>query len=164
MEIIKPSFGLIFWMLIGFGILFFILAKYAWPIISKSIADREQKIEEQLAAAAQAREDMKNLKSEHQALLTLAKEERDTILADARKLRDKLYDEAKDKADEEAQQIIKDAKKAINFEKMKAMTEMKNEIANMSIEIAEKILRQELADKDKQEKLVDKWINEVNLN
>jgi F-type H+-transporting ATPase subunit b len=151
-------------MLIGFGILFFILAKYAWPIISKSIADREQKIEEQLAAAAQAREDMKNLKSEHQALLTLAKEERDTILADARKLRDKLYDEAKDKADEEAQQIIKDAKKAINFEKMKAMTEMKNEIANMSIEIAEKILRQELADKDKQEKLVDKWINEVNLN
>ena len=164
MEIIKPSFGLIFWMLISFGILFFILAKYAWPIISKSIADREQKIEEQLAAAAQAREDMKNLKSEHQALLTLAKEERDTILADARKLRDKLYDEAKDKADEEAQQIIKDAKKAINFEKMKAMTEMKNEIANMSIEIAEKILRQELADKDKQEKLVDKWINEVNLN
>ncbi len=164
MEIIKPSFGLIFCMLIGFGILIFILAKYAWPIISKSIADREQKIEEQLAAAAQAREDMKNLKSEHQALLTLAKEERDTILADARKLRDKLYDEAKDKADEEAQQIIKDAKKAINFEKMKAMTEMKNEIANMSIEIAEKILRQELADKDKQEKLVDKWINEVNLN
>lgn len=164
MELITPSFGLIFWMLLGFGILFFILAKFAWPVIIKSITDREKRIEEQLSEAAKAREEMKNLKSEHEALLVQAKEERDAILSEARKMSEKMYDDAKEKAANEAQLLIEDAKKSIHFEKMKAVTDIKNEIAQMSIEIAEKVLMEELADKEKQEALVAKWLKDVNIN
>ena len=164
MSLITPSFGLIFWMLVGFGILFFILAKYAWPFIVNTIKAREQRIESQLLEAEKVRQDMANLKSEHQVLLAQAKEERDQILADARKMRDRLYEEAKEKANNEAKAIVEDAKNAIHFEKMKAMTDIKNEIANMSIEIAEKILREELSDQNKQEALVSKWMDDVHLN
>ncbi|MBO4232161.1 MAG: F0F1 ATP synthase subunit B [Bacteroidales bacterium] len=164
MELITPSTGLLFWMLVGFGILFFILAKFAWPIVMNAINGREEKIESQLAEAERVRNDMKNLKSEHQALLVQAKEERDQILADARKIREKLYEETKETANREAQAIIAEAKNAIHYEKMKAMTDIKNEIANMSIEIAEKILRQELSEKDKQEELVNNLLKDINLN
>src|SRR5574344_783459 len=164
MELITPSFGLLFWMLIGFGILFFILAKFAWPVIIKSITAREKHIEEQLSEAAKARKEMKNLKSEHEALLLKAKEERDSILAEARKISEKMYEEAKEKANKEAQILIEDAKKAIFYEKMKAVTEIKNEIAQMSIEIAEKVLGEELSDKPRQEALVAKWVKDVNIN
>jgi len=85
-------------------------------------------------------------------------------LADARKIRDKLYEESKEKAYQEAQLIVEEARNAIHFEKMKAMTEIKNEIANMSIEIAEKVLQKELSDKTQQEKLVNEWIKELNFN
>ena len=164
MELITPSFGLLFWMLIGFGILFFILAKFAWPVIIKSITAREKHIEEQLSEAAKARQEMKNLKSEHEALLLKAKEERDSILAEARKISEKMYEEAKEKANKEAQILIEDAKKAIFYEKIKAVTEIKNEIAQMSIEIAEKVLGEELSDKPRQEALVAKWVKDVNIN
>ncbi|MDR1758749.1 MAG: F0F1 ATP synthase subunit B [Bacteroidales bacterium] len=164
MELITPSFGLIFWMLLGFGILFFVLAKFAWPVIIKMLSEREKHIEEQLSAANLVREDMSRLQSEHQRLLVEAKEERDKILADARKLREKLAEETKAKANEEANAIIAEAKQAIHFEKMKAMVEIKNEIANLSIEIAEKVLRHELSDKTQQETLVSRWMQEVNLN
>ena len=164
MELITPSFGLLFWMLLGFGILFFILAKFAWPVIVKSINDREKRISEQLAEAAKAREEMKNLKSDHEKLLVQAKEERDAILAEARKISEQMYEEAKEKAVKESQRILEDAQKVIHFEKMKAVTDIKNEIAQMSIEIAEKVLREELADKNKQESLVADWIKGMNIN
>lgn len=164
MALITPSFGLIFWMLLGFGILFFILYKFAWPFITNTIAAREHRIESQLMEAEKVRQDMANLKSEHQVLLAQAKEERDQILADARKMRDKLYEEAKEKANNEAKAIVEDAKNAIHFEKMKAMTDIKNEIANLSIDIAEKLIRKELSDKDKQEQLIEDWMKEINLN
>lgn len=164
MELITPSFGLLFWMLIGFGILFFILAKFAWPIIIKSITAREKRIEDQLSEAAKARQEMKNLKSEHEALLVKAKEERDAILSEARKISEKMYEDAKEKANKEAQILIEDAKKTIYYEKMKAVTDIKNEIAQMSIEIAEKVLMEELSDKSKQEHLVAKWVKDININ
>lgn len=164
MNLITPSFGLLFWMLLGFGILFFILAKFAWPIIIKAINRREAYITEQLNAATKAREEMKNLKSEHEALLVKAKEERDAILAEARKMSEKLYEDAKAKSAREAQLMIDDAKQTIHFEKMKAITDIKNEIAQMSIEIAEKVLTEELSDKQKQEELVAKWVKDVSIN
>ena len=164
MNLITPSFGLLFWMLIGFGILFFILAKFVWPIILGSITKRNNFIVEQLSEAEHVRQEMQNLKTEHNELLVQAKEERDNILADARKLRDQMYEDAKCKASSEANEIIESAKKAIHYEKMKAMTDIKNEIANMSIEIAEKILTEELADKPKQEALVSKLIKDIQLN
>ena len=164
MELITPSFGLFFWMLIGFAILFFILKKFAWPVITKLISEREKYIEEQLTAAEKVRQDMGNLQAEHQKLLKEAKEERDMILADARKMRDKMYEDAKKKSATEANAIIEEAKQAIHYEKMKAVTDIKNEIANMSIEIAEKLLRQELSDKEKQEALVTGWMKEFEMN
>ena len=164
MELITPSFGLFFWMLIGFAILFLILKIFAWPIIIKLISEREKHIEEQLTAAEMVRQDMGKLQAEHQKLLVKAKEERDLILSDARKIRDKMYEEAKKKSADEANVIIEEAKRTIHYEKMKAIIDIKNEIANMSIEIAEKLLRQELSDKEKHEALVTSWMKEFEMN
>lgn len=164
MNLITPSFGLLFWMIIGFGILVVILGVFAWPIIIGAITKREKYIEEQLNAANKAREEMKNLKSDHEALLAKAKEERDAILSEARKMSEKMYEDAKVKADIEAQRLIDEAKTTIHYEKMKAVTDIKNEIAQMSIEIAEKVLMKELSDKTKQQELVAEWVKDVNIN
>ncbi len=164
MELIKPSFGLIFWMLLGFGIFFFILAKFAWPVITKGIASRNKKIQDQLDEAERVHAELENLHLKHEQMLAEAKAERDDILNEARVISEKLKEDAKLKADAEAQSIIADAKQAIQMEKMKAITDLKNEIANFSINIAEKIMTEELSDKERQEKLIEKWVNESNLN
>lgn len=164
MELIKPSFGLIFWMLIGFGILFFILAKFAWPIITKGIASRNQKIADQLTEAAKIHEEMLSLNKKHEEMMVVAKQERDAILAEARKVSDELYEKAKLKAAAESQAMIEDAKKAIYYEKMKAITDAKNAIANFSIDIAQKVITEELKDRDKQEALVEKWLEDCHFN
>lgn len=163
-SLIKPSFGLLFWMIIGFGILVFILAKFAWPVITKSIAKREDYISTQLAEAERIKNELAGMEQKHAEMLAEAKSERDKILADARKISEKMYDEAKEKASAESTRMLEDAKKAIEFEKKKAMTDIKNEIANLSIDIAEKVLRQELSDKQKQEQLIENWVKELNLN
>ena len=164
MELIKPSFGLIFWMLIGFGILFLILAKYAWPVITKMIAEREKFIQQQLTEAENVRQEMRNLKSEHQQLLIEAKDERDKILADARKMVEKMNDDAKLRREKETDAMMAETRAAIENEKMKALTEIKNEIANLSIDVAEKILREELKDSSKQEELIHKWVEELKIS
>ncbi len=164
MELITPDFGLIFWMLIGFGLLFFLLAKFAWPVITKSIAERENYIQEQLDAAAKVKDEMKNLQSEHQLLLAEAKEERDKILADARKIVEKMNEDAKVLRDKEHEARMAETKVIIHNEKMRAITDIKNEIAQLSIDIAEKILRDELTSKERQEQIVHKWVDELNLN
>lgn len=161
MELIKPGIGLIFYMIIGFGILFWILKKFAWPIILKSIHSREEEIDKQLHLAEQAKLEIKNLHSQHEVLLQQAKEERDNILAEARKVSEKMYEEAKQKSYEESQRIIENAKQTIHYEKMKALTDVQNFAANLSIEIAEKVLGDELSDKVRQEKLVHKLAEEV---
>ena len=164
MNLITPDFGLIFWMLIGFGILFFILAKFAWPIITKAISQREEYIQEQLDAADTVKKEMKNLKAEHHQLLQEAKEERDKILADARKMVEKMNEEARILRDEEHDARMAETKIAIQNEKMKALTDIKNEIALLSIDVAEKILSEELSTQTKQEEMISKWVNELNLN
>ena len=151
-------------MLVGFGIFFFILAKYAWPVITKGIASRNKKIQDQLDEAERVHAELENLNLKHEQMLAQAKAERDDILNEARAISEKLKEDAKLKADAEAQSIIADAKQAIQMEKMKAITDLKNEIANFSINIAEKIMTEELSDKEKQEKLIEKWVNESNLN
>ena len=164
MELITPSFGLIFWMLIGFGILFFILAKFAWPVITGGIASRNKKISDQLEEAAKIHEEMESLNKKHEEMLVQAKAERDAILAEARKVSGELYDQAKQKAAAESQAMIEDAKKAIYYEKMKAITDAKNAIANFSIDIAQKVIAEELSDREKQEKLVEKWMDDLHFN
>lgn len=164
MELITPSFGLIFWMLIGFGILFFILAKFAWPVITNGIASRNKKISDQLEEAAKIHEEMESLNKKHEEMLVQAKAERDAILSEARKVSGELYDQAKQKAAAESQAMIEDAKKAIYYEKMKAITDAKNAIANFSIDIAQKVIAEELSDREKQEKLVEKWTEDLHFN
>lgn len=164
MELIKPSFGLIFWMLLGFAILFFILAKFAWPVITKGIASRNKKIQDQLDEAERIHAELQSLNLKHEEMLAQAKAERDDILNEARVISQKIQEQAKQRADAEAQQIVADAKQTIQMEKMKAITDLKNEIANFSINIAEKIMTEELSDKQKQEKLIEKWVSEGNLN
>lgn len=163
-SLITPSFGLLFWMLIGFSILVFILAKYAWPVITQSITKREEYIETQLAEAEKIKNEMTNLSKKHDEMMAKTKAERDKILADARKISEKMYEEAKMKANEETAAMLEEAKKSIDFEKMKAITDIKNEIANLSIDIAEKVLRNELSDKDKQNQLIENWMKEFNMN
>ena len=151
-------------MLVGFGIFFFILAKYAWPVITQGIASRNKKIQDQLDEAERVHAELENMNIKHEQMLAQAKAERDDILNEARAISEKLKEDAKLKADTEAQSIIADAKQAIQMEKMKAITDLKNEIANFSINIAEKIMTEELSDKEKQEKLIEKWVNESQLN
>ncbi len=164
MELVQPGIGLIFWMILSFSILLWILAKFAWKPIMKGLKEREDTIDEALNAANKTKEEMKELKFSNEQLLKEAKEERDNILRDARHVKENIIEEAKEKANEEANRIVDNAKEAIKHEKMAAITEMKNELASLSIEIAEKILKDELSATDKQKKLIDKLIKDVSDN
>jgi F-type H+-transporting ATPase subunit b len=164
MELVQPGLGLIIWMTIAFAILLWILAKFAWKPIMKGLKEREDSIDEALNAANKAKEEMKELEFSNEQLLKEAKEERDVILRDARKVKESIIEEARKKANVEANRIVANAKESIQFEKMAAITEMKNELASLSIEIAEKILKEELSAKDKHKKLIERLINEVSDN
>lgn len=164
MELVQPGLGLIFWMTLSFAIVIWILGKYAWKPIMKSLKEREDSIDEALHAADKAREKMQQLKVGNEELLQQAKEERDNILRDARKVKDKIIEDARGKANDEANRIVENAKVRIENEKMAAMTELKNQIASLSIEIAEKILQQELSEEKKQKDYIRKLIDEVNFN
>lgn len=164
MELVTPGIGLLFWMTLSFGLLLFVLGKYAWKPILKSIHDREDSIETALHAAEKAREDMQLLKADNELLLKQAREERDAMLRDARKLKEDILEEARAKANEQGQRIIESARESIQFEKMAAITELKNQIAIFSIEIAEKVIEQELSDKDKQKAFTEKLISKIKLS
>ena len=164
MQLINPGLGIIFWMTLTFGIVVFILGKYAWPSILKGLKEREQSIQESLDSAKATQEQMKRLQADNEKLLQEAREERAAILTDARKIKDKIIDEAREKATQQADNIVEGAKERIEHEKRAALTEIKNTIAEYSIEIAEKILREELKDKNKQKELVAKLLKETSLN
>lgn len=164
MELIQPGLGLIFWMTLSFALVLFVLRRYAWKPILKMLKEREDEIDEALNAANKAKEEMKNLQADNEKLIRQAKEDRDAILNEARKVRDKMIDEAKDKANIEAQRIVESAKERIENEKMAALVDLKNQIAQLSIDIAEKILRAELSEKNKQEELIKRLIEETNPN
>jgi len=164
MGIVTPDLGLIFWMTLSFGILLFILTKFAWIPILATLHEREKSIENSLHEADKAREEMKTLKAHNEELLRQAKEERDIILKDARNIRDNIIEESKQKANQEYNRIIEAAKESIHYEKMQAITELKNQIATLSIDIAEKILKEELANKTAQKQHIDKMIDNINFN
>ncbi len=164
MELVTPGIGLIFWMTLSFGIVLFVLGKFAWKPIMKSLKEREATIDDALNEANKAREEMKQLHVDNEQLLKDAKEERDAIMNDARKVRDAVIEESKKKANEEANRIIESAKESIQNEKMAAITDLKNQLAILSIEIAEKILRDELSTDKKHKDYVKKLMDEINFN
>ena len=164
MEIFSPGIGLILWMTLSFSALVFILRRYAWKPILKSLRDREDTIDEALNMANQARDEMKTLKAGNEALLKEAQEERNIILRDARKVKENIIEQARTKANEEADNIVENAKERIQNEKMAAMADLKNQIAFISVEIAEKILERELSEDSKQEDYMKKLIENAKLN
>lgn len=164
MELVQPGIGPIIWMTLAFGLLLWILAKFAWKPIMTGLRERETSIDEALNMANKARDEMKELKFSNEQLLKEAKEERDLILRDARLVKEKIVEEAREKANEEASRIVESAKETIEFEKMAALHEMKNQLASLSIEIAEKIIMEELSAKDKHKKLIEKMLDEITKN
>lgn len=164
MDLVIPSIGLIFWTSLVFLILLFLLAKFAWKPILKSVKERETKIETALEASEKAREEMAALKSQNEDLRKEALVERDALLKEAREMKDKIVSEAKNTAKEEGERIIESAREVITNEKMAAVTEIKNQVATLSIEIAEKIVKEKLSTDEKQKTLVDGLVKEINLN
>jgi F-type H+-transporting ATPase subunit b len=164
MELITPGIGLVFWMVLSFSILLFLLKKFAWKPIISMLNERENTITEALDQAKIAREEMKALQANNEQLIILAKEERDAIIVEARHIREKMIEEAKLKANEESQRIIDSAKASINYEKMQAITELKNQVAQLSIDIAEKLLNDELDNKEKQNKMIEGMLKDIRFN
>lgn len=158
------SIGLFFWQTVLFVGLIFLLRKFAWKPILNAVNEREEKIQGALKAAEEAEKKIQALHNESEALLKQAREERDQILKEAREARETMIGEAKVKASAEADKIIAQARETINNEKMAAITELKNQVAVLSIEIAEKILKEQLSGDDKQKAMVNNLLKEVNLN
>jgi F-type H+-transporting ATPase subunit b len=164
MELVKPSIGLIFWMIVSFSIILFLLKKFAWKPILGMIKEREDSIENALLSAEKAKEEMKALQSSNERILAEARSERDAMLKDAREIREKMISEAKGIATKEGERMLTIARENIQNEKMAAITELKNQVASLSIEIAEKILKSELSSDEKQKTLVNTLLKDVNLN
>jgi F-type H+-transporting ATPase subunit b len=160
----SPGIGLIVWAVLIFGVFFFVLAKFAWKPVLAAVKARDEMIKGSLASAAKAREEMLRLQSDNEAILKKAREEREVILKEARDVRDKLIAEAKGKATEEAEKIAEKARVGIEREKTKAISEIHEQVASLSIEIASKLLGEKLSKTEEQEKLIGRYLNDINLN
>jgi F-type H+-transporting ATPase subunit b len=162
--LLNPDLGLWVWTLVAFFIVLFILRKYAWKPIINSLQEREQTIADSIATAERVKAEMAQLQSENEALLAKAREERAEMLKEAKITRDKIIAEAKEQAKEEANKIMADVQLSINNQKMAAITEVKNQIGSLVIEMSEKVLRRELSDRTAQEKFISELAETANLN
>lgn|SRR5690554_4977251 len=164
MELVTPDFGLALWTTLAFLILLGILRKFAWKPILNALDEREATITNALSSAELAREEMKKLQAQNEDLLREARIERDKILKEARDAKDSIISESKTKAQLEADKIMIAARENIQHEKMAAISDLKNQVAQLSIEIAEKILKDQLSNNEEQKKLVKSLMDNVNLN
>ena len=164
MNLVTPDIGLLFWMLVSFGIVLFLLKKFAWKPILATLNERETSIADALNAAKKAKDEIADLKSDNEKILAQARAERDMMLKEARDAKDAIINEAKGKATTEAERLIAIARESIKNEKMAAITELKNQVATLSVEIAEKIMKQQLANDDKQKSLIADLLKDAKLN
>ena len=160
MELVTPAIGLIFWTTVVFTLLVLLLKKFAWKPILSAVDERNKSIKDSLAQAEKARSEMSELTANNEKIIAQAKVDRDIILKEARDMKNEIISEAKDKANKEAEKLVSTAKEQILNEKMKAITELKNYVADLSIEMAEKILSSELSDVARQKELVTKALKE----
>ncbi|MFV0471726.1 MAG: F0F1 ATP synthase subunit B [Paludibacteraceae bacterium] len=163
MELFIPEVSLIFWMLIPFIVTVFVLAKYAWPAILKGVETRNNYIDESLLMAQQARDELAKVKEDSENLIENARKEQLNILAEAAKMRDKIVDDAKEKASSETARQIENAKKQIALEKEDAIRSVRREVAILSVGIAEKVLRSNLDDKKEQMDMINRLLDEINI-
>ena len=164
MNLVTPDFGLLFWQTIIFLSVFFILAKFAWKPIIQALSERENVIADALAAAEHAKEEMKKLQSDNEKMLQEGRLEREKMMKEAQSTANVIVSEAKDKATEEANRIVNNAKALIEAEKNAALSEVRNTTAKLSLEIAEKLLKKNLSNDDSQKALVNEYIKESKLN
>ncbi len=164
MDLLLPHLGLIFWTLLAFLVVLFILKKFAWAPILKGLNDRETNIAESIASAERVKLEMAQLKGENEALLAAAREERATMIKEAKITKDKMIADAKEEAKLAATKIITDANAAIQQQKMAAIIDIKNQVGKLVIEVSEKVLRRELANKPEQEEFINQLAQEIKLN
>ena len=164
MNLLNPVFGLLFWTLVAFIIVFLILKKYAWPFIIKGLKEREQGIADALATAEKVKAEVAQMKNENEDLLQKAREERSALLKEAKTAADKMIADAKDKAKAEYDKIITDAQQAIQQQKNAAIADVKNQVGALVIDVSEKILRRELSNKAEQENYIKQIAEEAKLN
>jgi F-type H+-transporting ATPase subunit b len=162
--LVLPDVGLIFWSTISFLVLIFVLGKFAWKPIMKAIGEREQGIADSIATAQQVKAEMAQLKNDNEALLVKAREERAQLLKDAKLTSDKIIADAKNEAKVQGAKIIAEAQSAIDYQKMAAMNELKNQVGKLAIEMSEKILRRELSGKTEQENYIKTLTEKAELN
>ncbi|MEL7222127.1 MAG: F0F1 ATP synthase subunit B [Bacteroidota bacterium] len=163
-SVIKPDPGLIFWTSIIFILLWGILGRMAFGPIQEALKKRETDIQDALDEAKRAREEMSNLQAENQKLLVEAREERSRMLKEAKEAANEIEKQAREQAKERTNKMVADAKQEIESQKQSAMTELKNQVGSMAIEIAEKVLRKQLADDKEQTSYVDKLVDDIKLN
>ena len=164
MDLVTPGFGLIFWTSVVFLILLVLLKRMAWTPILNNVDARNKSIEEALEAAKNARDEMSNLKADNDRILKEARAERDEMLKEAREIKASIISEAKNAAKDEADKMIASAKVVIENEKAGAVSELKNTVGSLSVDIAEKVLRAELKDADKQNAFIAGMLKDIKLN
>uniref|UniRef100_UPI00404A8F5D F0F1 ATP synthase subunit B n=1 Tax=Flavobacterium sp. TaxID=239 RepID=UPI00404A8F5D len=156
--------SLVFWTTLIFIVFFLLMKKLAWKPILGAVKSREESINNALEAAENAKKEIQNLKSDNEKLLAEARAERDLMMKEAREIKEKMIADAKSEAQIQGEKMIQQAKAAIESEKNAAMSEMKSQVSNLSLEIAEKLIKVQLTDKDSQTALVERMLDEVKLN
>ena len=164
MDLLIPEPGLVLWQIFSFLIVLIILAKFAWKPIVAGIDARNESIEEALASAEKARQDMADLKSENEKLLDEARQEREKILKDANAMATNIKEQAKEEAQKMSQKIVDDARATIQTEKEAALRDVKNQVVKFSLDIAEKLVKKNLSESGQQKELVRKFVDDLNLN
>lgn len=164
MELVTPSIGLVFWSTLAFGLLFFFLGKFAWKPIMKTLQEREDSIDEALKSAETARLQLEALKSDNQRLLNEARAERDKMLKEANEIKDQILAKAKSDAKQEGDKMIASAKEAIENEKVNAMNQLKTQVAVLTVDLAEKVLRKKMEDRSQQEAFINDNLKNITLN
>jgi len=164
MGLVIPDYGLLFWMLLSFGIVIFLLAKFAWKPILSSLKEREDSIENALDTAKKAKVEMQELKAGNEKIIIQAKNERERLIKEAKEVKENIIKEAKSQASVEANKLISTARKEIESEKSMAINEIKAQVTELSIEIAEKILMKELNNKDVHQKYIKELLNDISPN
>ena len=162
--ILTPDLGLLFWMLLAFAVVFFVLAKYGFPAIVGMVEDRNKYIDESLRKAHEAQERLANIEKEGESILQEAREKQAQILREAAETRDAIVEQAQEKARTEGARLLDDAKIAIEQEKKAAIADIRSQVAALSVEIAEKVLKQNLKDEKSQMDLIDRMLDEISVN
>lgn len=164
MDLLTPELGLFVWTLVAFLAVFFILRKFAWKPILSTLGEREKGIADSIATAERVKKEMSQMQAENEKLMAQAREERSAMLKEAKEIKDRTINEAKDQAKAEANKIIAEAQQQIQQQKMAALTEVKNEIGHLAVEVAEKILRKQLATAESQNDYAKLLAEDIKLN